>query len=127
MGAKRIIARANDDLHARILRLVGADQVVNPEREFGETFASQIIHENLLGELRLGENLVINEFQAPEIFIGHTLEELQLPRRYGITVVAFRRGDRQISLPEPDDRVQKEDNVIVVSRPGAVAKLLERS
>jgi trk system potassium uptake protein TrkA len=42
-GAARVIARANDDVHARILRLVGAHQIVNPERAFGERFASQIV------------------------------------------------------------------------------------
>jgi trk system potassium uptake protein TrkA len=44
MGARRVIARANDDLHARILTLVGAHHVINPEREFGERFANQILH-----------------------------------------------------------------------------------
>ena len=50
-GAKRVIARANDDVHARILKLVGAHQVVNPERAFGDRFASQIVHEGVKGEM----------------------------------------------------------------------------
>lgn len=65
-GAKRIIARANDDLHARILHLVGAHEVVNPEWDFGERFAPRIISENVLGEMLLGSDLAISEVSAPK-------------------------------------------------------------
>jgi trk system potassium uptake protein TrkA len=58
LGAPRVIARANDDLHARILGLVGAHHVINPEREFGERFASQIMHQGILAEMVLGGGAV---------------------------------------------------------------------
>jgi len=61
MGARRVIARANDALHARILLLVGAHQVVNPEREFGDRFANQVIHQDIKGELSLGDGMLITE------------------------------------------------------------------
>lgn len=128
MGAKRIIARANDDLHARILTLVGAHQVVNPEQQFGERFASQILHESILGELPLGEDLLITEFQPPPAFIGHTLADLQLPRRYGVTVVAVRNAEQgAVMLPDPHALLATHDVLIVVSREGAVSAMMERS
>jgi trk system potassium uptake protein TrkA len=128
MGAKRIIARANDDLHARILRLVGAHQVVNPERQFGERFASQILHESILGELPLGEDLLITEFQPPTAFVGHSLAALQLPRRFGVTVVAIRRSQRGVvMLPDPQEPLRADDVLVVVSKEGAVTALMERS
>jgi trk system potassium uptake protein TrkA len=128
MGARRIIARANDDLHARILTLVGAHQVVNPEQQFGERFASQILHETILGELPLGEDLLITEFQPPAAFVGHSLAALQLPRRFGVTVVAIRRARQGVvMLPDPQEPLQADDVLVVVSRAGAVAALMERS
>ena len=128
MGAKRIIARANDELHARILKLVGAHQVVNPEQQFGERFASQILHETILGELPLGEDLLITEFQPPPAFVGHTLSELHLPRRFGVTVVAIRRAPQgAVRLPNPHEPLVAEDVLIVVSKEGAVSTLMERS
>ena len=128
MGAQRIIARANDELHARILKLVGAHQVVNPEVQFGERFASRILHENVMGELPLGKDLLITEFRPPEAFVGRTLKELELPRRHGITVVAVRRSEGgEVVIPNPDQPLAQDDVLVVVSREGAVGHLIERS
>jgi trk system potassium uptake protein len=128
MGAKRIIARSNDDIHARILKLVGAHQVVNPEQQFGERFASQILHESILGELPLGEDLLITEFQPPAAFVGHTLADLQLPRRFGVTAVAIRRARRNVvDLPTPHEPLEADDVLVVVAKEGAVTTLMERS
>jgi trk system potassium uptake protein TrkA len=128
MGAKRIIARANDTLHARILRLVGAHLVVNPEQEFGQRFASLILYEGIMGELPLGEDLLITEFRPPAAFVSYSLADLELPRRFGITVVAIRRAEKgAVLLPDPQEPLQADDVLVVVSKVGAVARLIERS
>ena len=128
MGARRVIARANEDLHARILRLVGAHEVVNPEQEFGERFANRMVHDRVIGELPLGDDLLITEMRPPPAFVGRTLAELQLPRRYGVTVVAVRRqGQGAILLPNPNDSLKAEDVLVVVSNDRAIERLMKRS
>ncbi|MCA9774356.1 MAG: TrkA family potassium uptake protein, partial [Myxococcales bacterium] len=127
MGAQRVIARANDDLHARILKLVGAHQIVNPERENGERFASTILHDRIIGELPLGADLLITELKPPAAFVGQGLRGLDLARRFGVTVVAIRRaGEGTVLSPDPDDPIRDSDVLIVVSRSGAVSQLMER-
>lgn len=126
MGAGRIIARSNDDLHGRILRLIGADHVVNPESEFGSRFANQILHASIQGELPLGEGVLISEVKAPEAFVGKALSELSLPKRYGITVVAVRRGaSGTVLMPSPGLTLDKDDVVVVVAKDEAVTKMIE--
>jgi trk system potassium uptake protein TrkA len=128
MGAPRIVARANDDLHSRILSLVGAHVVVNPEREFGERFASKLLHEGIMGELPLGNDLLITEFRPPESFVGQTLNALRLPQRFAVTVVAVRRGGKgAVVLPDPKDVVRSDDVFVVVSREADIFRLMERS
>ncbi len=128
MGAKRVISRANDDLHARVLTLVGAHQVVNPELEFGERFANQILHQGIKGEMLLGEGVLITEVTVPSSFVGHTLGDLQLPRRYGVTVVAVRRGrSGVVMLPDAKARLEDGDGLVVVAEEGAVSRMVERS
>jgi len=127
-GAPRVIARSNDDLHARILTLVGADQVVNPEREFGERFANQILHVGIRGELPLGDGLLISEVAVPPSFVGPTLGELQLPRRFGVTVVAIRkRASGTVVMPRADLAFEAGDVMVVVAGEQVVTRMLERS
>ncbi|MCB0403255.1 MAG: TrkA family potassium uptake protein [Bdellovibrionales bacterium] len=125
MGAKRVIARGNDDLHSRILRMVGADEVINPEWAYGERYANHVVHEHILEEMSLGTDLVVTEFKVPEVYVGKTLVELQLRRKYGIIVVAVRSGERgTIRIPDPEDTMSAGDILVVVAHEGVVPKLL---
>lgn len=127
LGARHLVGRVNDDLHERILRLVGADVVVNPEREFGERFANLLLHEGVLGELPLGGDLVITELETPQSFVGRTLIELSLPKKYGVTLVALRHAEAQTVLtPDPHEPLSEGDILLVVSKPEAVAAMLRK-
>lgn len=126
MGAKRVIARANDELHARILSLVGADEVINPEWAFGERFANRVIDEAILEEMSLGSDLVVTEFKTPIAFASKSLLELNLRRRYEMTVVAIRAATTgQVKLARPEEILNLNDILVVVSTMGSVSRLLE--
>lgn len=128
MGAKRVIARSNDDLHARILSLVGANQVVNPEREFGDRFANQILHQGIRGEMPLGEGVMITEVSVPEPFVGKSLEQLKLPKTYGVTVVAIRKATTgSVMMPNPEARLDSGDVMVVVADEQAVSNMMDRA
>ncbi len=127
MGARRVIARSNDDLHARILTLVGANQVVNPEREFGDRFANQILHAGIRGEMPLGEGVLITEVSIPDAFVGKNLGALELPKRFGVTVVAIRKeGTGAIVMPSPNSTLEAGDVMVVVAKEPAVAQMMEK-
>ncbi len=129
MGAPKVVARATDELHERILRLVGAHEVVNPERAFGERLATRLAYSGVLEEAPLGEDLAITEVRTPTPLVGRTLLELKLPRRFNLTVVAVRRtqdGRGKLLIPKPDEPLQAEDILVIVAAPGAVTEFLER-
>lgn len=127
MGARRVIARSNDELHARILTLVGASHVVNPEREFGDRFANQILHAGIRGEMSLGEGVLITEVTVPGPFVGRTLGDLRLPKRFGVTVVAIRKGATgAVVMPGPDSTLETDDVIVVVARERAVSQMMEK-
>lgn len=126
LGAKRIIARANDDLHARILRLVGAHEVVNPEWDFGARFAPRVLSEHFLGEMLVDANLVISEIKAPEFVWGKTLSELDLRKKFGLTVIALKRHSQGlIKQAGPSDVIYEDDIIISASSQAAITSFID--
>lgn len=128
MGAPRVVARANDDTTERILRLVGAHEVVNPERAFGERLATRLLYSDIIEEFPLGDDLVISEIRPPRMLLGRSLRELDLRKRTKISVVAIRRevdGQGRALIPVADDRILAEDILVVVAPRNAVQQLLE--
>ena len=126
MGAPMVIARANDKMHHRILHLVGAHQVINPEQEFGKRFANRLLYRNIIVDTNLGEDLHLTEIRIQPGMIGKTLMELALPKRFGVMVVGIRRGEpAKVIQPSPNDYLQAEDNLIIVSSELAIPKLIK--
>lgn len=127
MGAQRIIARSVDPLHDRILHLVGAHEVVNPEQAFGERFAAHLLYAGVIDEIRLGKDLSITELRVPRAFVGRTLIDLQLPNRYGLTVIALRREPvESVIVPNPSEPLVEGDILVVVGKLRAITELAER-
>ncbi|MBF0376610.1 MAG: TrkA family potassium uptake protein [Desulfamplus sp.] len=126
MGAPLIVARANDKLHQRILHLVGANQIINPEQEFGKRFANRLLYRHVISDRSLGDDLLLTEICVQPSMVGKSLIDLALPRRFGVMVVAIRRGESKRMLqPSPSDPLQKDDNLIIVSSETAIPKLIK--
>jgi trk system potassium uptake protein TrkA len=128
MGAPRVVARAADEIHERILRLVGAHEVVNPDRAFGEQFASYLLLRGAIAQVPLGDDLMLTELAVPGPVVGRTLKDLSLPARHGITVVAMRRGGPQgarTQLPDPAAPLAADDVLVVVSTGDAVERWMK--
>ena len=128
MGAGHIISRASDSLTERILSVVGAHEVVNPERDFGERLAKRLAHEGLLEQVPLGTSLVISEISPPARMLGRTLMELALPKRFEVFVVGIRKeigvGGKLI-MPTSSTVVSSGDILVVVSAHASVTRLLK--
>lgn len=125
-GAPRVIARAGDEIHARILNLVGAHIVINPEQEMGDRLANRLLYENLVSDMPLGDGLWVAEFHVPPAFVGQSLQDLSLPRRHGVMVIAIRTPEGRVALPKADTVLREGDNLVVVSREESLTTLLKR-
>lgn len=124
MGAPWVIARANDVMHQRILNLVGAHEVVNPEHEFGKRFASRLLYRHVVADMPFGDDLHLTEMRILPAMIGKTLMELALPKRFGVIVVAIRQGSGgKIVQPSPNDPLQAEDNLFILANEKAIPQL----
>ncbi len=108
-----VFSRANNELHARVLDRVGADHVIQPEKEFGEFLARQMALPGIQDYLELGQDEALIEIEAPREWINKSLADLQLHRRKDLTVLAIKGENKGGTLPQPDTPLQKGDILVV--------------
>lgn len=139
MGIYPIIARAANPLYAHVLKLVGADEVIIIEEVVAEDIAKHLlapeIHERVF--LTSGHSLV--EFEAKREFIGKSLHDLDIRRRYGVNVIAIKRTTSKVDedgkvfdqvdindLPGPEDVIKEGDVLIIVGAENDIQKMALR-
>ena len=115
LGVKKIIAKALSEDHEKILNLVGATEVSFPERDVAIKIGNRLIFSNLLDYLPLESGFVIQEIAPPDSFIGKTLAEIHLRKKYNLTVVAIKSiiPEKTISTPGGDFLLKESDVLII--------------
>lgn len=125
MGISHLIAKANDELHAKVLLKIGVDRVVFPERDMGERVARSIVTPGVLDLMQLDDDCQIVEILLPEKWANNTLVGLNIRRRYGISVLAIHRDGGYIVSPSADLQLQKDDTLLVLGRTEDIESLDE--
>lgn len=125
LGVPYVVAKAKNALHGRMLEKVGADKVVYPERDMGVRIAHNIISRNVLDYIELSPNLSIVEVNAPQELIGKTLQQANLRPRFGVNVVAIKRGEDLNISPMADDAIERDDVLVVIGETEGIQGLEE--
>ena len=126
MGVPHIVARAKTQLHGQTLERVGADVIVHPEQETGEHVARGLFHPEVQDFMEIAPNFGISKVKASPQTTNLTLKEAGLTGardKYGLAVLAIRRGKDVILLPSEDERIQKEDTLVLASKEDMLDKL----
>lgn len=114
LGIKEIYAKAQSEQHAKVLRKVGIERVFLPEHDMGKRVAHHIVSNNILDLIELDPDHSIIEVNALISWENKSLEELNLRARYGITVIALKRGMQLNISPKALDKIQKKDILVVI-------------
>lgn len=101
MGARRIIAKAGTPEHGRLLALIGAHEIVYPEREVAERLARRLHDRNLTRFIPLGPDHAIEEILLPEAFVGRSLDGIRLHDEFRVRVLAVLEPTGRIVI-DPD-------------------------
>lgn len=114
LGVKQVTVKAQNDYHAKVLSKIGADRVVHPERDMGIRLAHNIISNNVLDYLELSDEHSIVEIVAGPRIAGYTILDLDIRRKYGINIVAIKRGKNIIVSPMASEGIHEGDILIVI-------------
>jgi len=132
IGVPRVISRATSRVRAEILTRVGADDVVNPEKEAAERWTNRLMAPSIMDRIELAEGASLVQLAAPTSFFNKTLEQLDLRKTHRVNVVAIRRTARQtdggqtterqlvISVPAGDTAVREGDVLILIGADEAI-------
>ena len=118
LGVPSVVAKATSELHGKILRRIGADSVIYPDRDSAYRLAMSIANHNVVDFFEVSDGYSIAEVSANEEFHGKTLAELDLRRKHGITILCIRRAStdpkkpRRVIIPQAEDVIQSDDRLV---------------
>ena len=114
LGVKRVLVKGNSDIHTNILKKIGADEVVFPEKEMGIRTAYGITQSNIVDYINLSDEYSILEVKVPRKWSGKTIEQLNLRAKFGINVIAIKQKNGLNVSPSAKDQLNQEDLLVVV-------------
>ncbi len=123
-GVPFVMAKARDELQASVLRKVGADQIIFPERSMGVRIARNLIAGNFVDIIELSSKFSMVEVGVPGKWAGKTLRELNL-RSVGLNMIAKKEEDEVKMVLEPDQVLRLGDIYILVGSNEALARIPE--
>jgi K+ transport systems, NAD-binding component len=114
LGVKEIVAKAITPLHGKVLEKLGVDRVVYPEKEMAIRVAHSLLAGEFIEEIPIGEKHSLFELKAFDFMLGKTLKELDVRRRFGVSVLAIKRGENLIVNPMGDEKILPGDILVVL-------------
>jgi trk system potassium uptake protein len=126
IGLKYIITKANNPLHGRVLEKIGSDRVVYPERDEGIRIARSLIMPNVKSQMELSQKYSLIEIAALPVFCNKTLGKLDLPGKYGVTLLAIRRGNQFTFSPTEKHTITENENLILVGENKKIDQLITK-
>lgn len=115
-GIPMVIAKATDELHGKILRRVGVDRVIFPERDMGQRLAKSLVAPGIIDLMELTDDYQIVEIVAPAAWAGKTLMQINVRRNYGLSVIAIRRDSHLEASPGADSVIYGGDWLLVLGK-----------
>ena len=122
LGASCVIARAERDVQAKFLLKNGADHIVYPEKEMAKWTAVRYTGDHIMDYIELDEQHAIFEVKVPEAWLGKTVGALDVRKRYGINILALKRGGISNFTVTPDTMLSGDTTLLALGELGTLRK-----
>lgn len=122
-GVKTVIAKCADEMQQKILKKVGADRVLFPEYESGIRLARNLISSGFMDIIDLSDDVSMVELKVRKEWVGQSLLQLNLRRKYGINVVAICQGENVNINIDPEKALDDSMRLIVIAHTSQLNKL----
>lgn len=122
LGARFVVARAARDVHAKFLLRNGADEVVYPEKQLAAWTAIRYSSDHIFDYIELNADHAIVEVAVPEGWVGRTVGDLDVRRKYGLNVLAVKRQGKMNANVASDTMLLRDETVLVLGSNQAIQR-----
>jgi len=123
VGVNTVIVKCANEMHKKILSKVGADKVVFPESESGIRLAKNLLTSGFVDVIELSNDVSLVELEVKPEWVGKTLIELNLRKKYAINVIAIRQGNNLEINIDPTIKLAKDMQLVVITNTTKISKL----
>jgi trk system potassium uptake protein TrkA len=127
MAVRHVVCKAVSERQQQILLRVGADRVVLPEHEAGARLAWRLAEPRVLDHLELGSGFSVAEIRVPNWLVGQSLMISGLRKRFGINLLAIKRGGEMIVTPSADTVFARDDMLVVIGGDASIANFCSQT
>jgi trk system potassium uptake protein TrkA len=117
MGVKMLVAKAQNELHGKVLSKIGADKVIYPERDMGHRVAHNLISPNILDHIEISDDYSIVDLQVGPNLVGKNLRQLDIRNKFQCNVMGIKSSVGKMNIaPNAEDLIKADDVLVVVGR-----------
>lgn len=122
LGAKMVVSRAARDVHAKFLLRNGADEIVYPEKQLATWTAIRYSSDHIFDYIELDNDYAIFEIEVPEVWIGRTVGNINIRKKYNINIMALKRNGKMELTITPDTCFTEGDAMLVLGKNQEIQK-----
>ena len=123
LGVPHVIAKCSNDMHYKILTKVGADKVVFPEKESGTRQAKNLLSSGIMDIIELNTEVSMIELDVKKDWIGKTLMDLNLRKKYSLNVIAIKENEKIEIDIDPKNPLTEKMKLVVIGKTAKLSKI----
>ena len=123
-GAKKVFSRADEDIQAKFLLRCGADHVIYPEKDIARRIARSESSDSIFDFIELSADCAIYEIEVHPKWVGKTIIQLDFRRRYNLSILALKNGDKVTPVTNPDHTFPADEHLYVLGYPEDIKKVI---
>ena len=122
LGAKLVVARADREAQEKFLLRNGADEVINPEKQIAQWAAIRYASNHILDYIKLDDDHAIFEVTVPRDWVGKTVGEIDIRKRFGINIMAVKENGHMNLSVTPDTMLTENRTMLVLGERRAIQR-----
>lgn len=126
LGAKFVVSKTNRDIHAKFLKKIGADEVIYPERDMAQRAAVRYSSKNAFDYIELSPEYAVFEILTPDVWVGHSIKELDVRSRHRINIIGMRTGEKVLPVTNADHVFSPTEHIIIAGTKEDVFKMVDK-